>query len=160
MAERAESKVAFNTGATRGQGRSHALGLTKQSAYIIGLDVTEQTGHEALLPGRVGSHRRDGPTDGGPGPAARSSTANARDFAGVRAALAKEVDQLGRLDIACANAGIFLQSRPFQCSPTKPDAHPQIEPISVRNTVLLLASNQPQYITTTELEIDTDHTAR
>lgn len=61
--QRAESKVAFNTGATRGQGRSHALGLTKQSADIIGLDVYEQTRHEALLPGQAirAGHTRSSP---------------------------------------------------------------------------------------------------
>jgi NAD(P)-dependent dehydrogenase (short-subunit alcohol dehydrogenase family) len=41
---RVEGKVAFITGAARGQGRSHALWLTQEGADIIAVDICEQIG--------------------------------------------------------------------------------------------------------------------
>ena len=37
MAGRVEGKVAFITGAARGQGRSHAVALAREGADVIGL---------------------------------------------------------------------------------------------------------------------------
>ena len=39
MTGRVEGKVAFITGAARGQGRSHAVGLAEEGADIIAVDV-------------------------------------------------------------------------------------------------------------------------
>ena len=39
MAGRVEGKVAFVTGAARGQGRSHAVRLAQEGADIIAIDV-------------------------------------------------------------------------------------------------------------------------
>ena len=39
---RVEGKVAFITGAARGQGRSHALRLAQEGADIIAVDVSQQ----------------------------------------------------------------------------------------------------------------------
>ncbi len=44
MAGRVEGKVAFITGAARGQGRSHALRLAEEGADIIAIDVCEPVG--------------------------------------------------------------------------------------------------------------------
>jgi hypothetical protein len=38
---RLESKVAFITGASRGQGRSHAVRMAEEGAAIIGVDICE-----------------------------------------------------------------------------------------------------------------------
>jgi len=42
MAGRLEGKVAFITGAARGQGRSHAIRLAQEGADIIALDICRQ----------------------------------------------------------------------------------------------------------------------
>ena len=42
MAGRVEGKVAFITGAARGQGRSHAIRLAEEGADIIAVDLEEQ----------------------------------------------------------------------------------------------------------------------
>jgi (+)-trans-carveol dehydrogenase len=39
MAGRLEGKVAFITGAARGQGRSHAIRLAQEGADIIAVDI-------------------------------------------------------------------------------------------------------------------------
>jgi NAD(P)-dependent dehydrogenase (short-subunit alcohol dehydrogenase family) len=41
MSERVEGKVAFITGAGRGQGRSHAIRLAEEGADILAVDVLE-----------------------------------------------------------------------------------------------------------------------
>ena len=41
MAGRVAGKVAFITGAARGQGRSHAIRLAQESADIIAVDICE-----------------------------------------------------------------------------------------------------------------------
>jgi NAD(P)-dependent dehydrogenase (short-subunit alcohol dehydrogenase family) len=42
MAGRLEGKVAFITGAARGQGRSHAIRLAQEGADIIAIDICRQ----------------------------------------------------------------------------------------------------------------------
>ncbi|CDO09222.1 NAD(P)-dependent oxidoreductase [Mycolicibacterium cosmeticum] len=107
MAGRVEGKVAFITGAARGQGRSHAVRLAEEGADIIAVDIC-------------------GPVSSNPQiePATRDDLAqtadlvkqlnrrivtaevDVRDYDAVKAAVDSGVEQLGRLDIICANAGI------------------------------------------------------
>jgi NAD(P)-dependent dehydrogenase (short-subunit alcohol dehydrogenase family) len=42
MAGRLEGKVAFITGAARGQGRAHAVAMAKEGADIIAVDICRQ----------------------------------------------------------------------------------------------------------------------
>ena len=44
MTGRVEGKVAFITGAARGQGRSHAITLAREGADIIAVDLCAQVG--------------------------------------------------------------------------------------------------------------------
>ncbi|HEV2538021.1 MAG TPA: mycofactocin-coupled SDR family oxidoreductase [Streptosporangiaceae bacterium] len=107
MAGRVADKVAFITGAARGQGRSHALRLAQEGADIIAIDLCGQIGTvpypmatEADLAETVKEvealDRRIVATQ-----------ADVRDYGAVKAALDDGVAQLGRLDIVSANAGIF-----------------------------------------------------
>ncbi|MDV6212811.1 mycofactocin-coupled SDR family oxidoreductase [Rhodococcus erythropolis] len=102
-------KVAFVTGAGRGQGRSHAVGLAEQGADIIAIDVCEQieTAHYPLssLEDLKETHRLVEAT----GRRIVSRQADVRDFASLAAALEDGVSEFGRLDIVSANAGISGQ---------------------------------------------------
>ena len=106
MAGRVEGKVAFITGAGRGQGRSHAIRLAEEGADIIAIDICRDydtviygMSTEADLADTVKAvealDRRIVATQ-----------ADVRDAAALKAAVDEGVAQLGHLDIVCANAGI------------------------------------------------------
>src|SRR3712207_2673543 len=108
MAGRVEGKVAFITGAARGQGRSHAVRLAQEGADIIAVDIA----------GPVESIRMYPPaTEEDLAETVRqvealdrrivATTADVRDSAALRAAVDDGVAQLGRLDIVLGNAGVF-----------------------------------------------------
>lgn len=99
-------KVAFITGAARGQGRAHAVRLAAAGADIIAADLCapiasvpyplatpEDLAHTAAL---VRGH----------GARIVTAQADVRDRAALKAALAEGITELGRLDIVIANAGI------------------------------------------------------
>lgn len=103
---RVTGKVAFITGAARGQGRAHAVRLAEEGADIIAVDLCAQI-------------------EGVPYPLATAAdleetvkevealdrriiarVADVRDLDQLTAAVTEGVAELGRLDIVCANAGI------------------------------------------------------
>jgi SDR family mycofactocin-dependent oxidoreductase len=106
MAGRVAGKVAFITGAARGQGRSHAIRLAEEGADIIAVDICEDiasTGYamatEADLAETVKAvealDRR-----------IFARKADVRDAAALKAVVDEGVAELGKLDIVSANAGI------------------------------------------------------
>jgi len=109
MAGRVEGKVAFVTGAARGQGRSHAVRLAEEGADIIAIDIAGpiRPGVETAIPAATpddlaetanlvkGLNRR-----------IVTAEVDVRDFAAIKAAVDSGVEQLGKLDIIVANAGI------------------------------------------------------
>jgi SDR family mycofactocin-dependent oxidoreductase len=112
MAGRVAGKVAFITGAARGQGRSHAIRLAQEGADIIAVDVCED------MPGIP----YPGATEADLDETVKAvealdrrivaRKADVRDYAGLKAALDDGVAQLGRLDIVSANAGIGSSPHP------------------------------------------------
>ncbi|WP_305080846.1 mycofactocin-coupled SDR family oxidoreductase [Pseudonocardia terrae] len=113
---RVEGKVAFITGAARGQGRSHAVRLAEEGADIIAIDTTKQV-------------------DSVPYPLATAEDlaetvrlvealdrrivareADVRDAASLAAAVEAGVGEFGRLDIVCANAGISSPASTLEMS--------------------------------------------
>jgi (+)-trans-carveol dehydrogenase/(-)-trans-carveol dehydrogenase len=106
MAGRVAGKVAFITGAARGQGRSHAIRLAQEGADIIAVDLLED------VPGVPYA----GPTEADLAETVKqvealdrrivATKADVRDYAALKAAVDDGVAQLGRLDIVSANAGI------------------------------------------------------
>ncbi|MGI9125706.1 MAG: mycofactocin-coupled SDR family oxidoreductase [Mycobacterium sp.] len=101
-----EGKVAFITGAARGQGRAHAVKLASEGADIIAVDLCDQI---ASVPYPLATPDDLAATvklveDTGARIVARQ--ADVRDRAALKTALAEGISELGRLDIAIANAGI------------------------------------------------------
>ena len=110
MAGKLDGKVAFITGAARGQGRCHAVRLAREGADIIAVDICgqidavpypmatpedlDQTVKEVEALGRRIVARQ----------------ADVRDEAGLRAAFDAGVSELGPAEIVVANAGIATMS--------------------------------------------------
>ena len=106
MAGRVAGKVAFITGAGRGQGRSHAIRLAEEGADIIAVDICRDYG---TVPYAMATEADLAETVKAVEALDRrivASRADVRDAAVLRAAVDDGVAQLGRLDIVSANAGI------------------------------------------------------
>src|ERR1700757_880584 len=110
MAGRVEGKVAFITGAARGQGRSHAVRLAQEGADIIAVDICKPIREgvvDTAIPASTPEDLAE-TADLVKGHNRRIFTAevDVRDYDALKAAVDSGVEQLGRLDIIVANAGI------------------------------------------------------
>jgi len=111
MTGRVEGKVAFITGAARGQGRSHAITLAREGADIIAVDLCAQIG---TVPYPMATPQDLAQTVKEVEAAGRrivATVADVRDYDTLKDALDDGVAQLGRLDIVSANAGITSYGR-------------------------------------------------
>ena len=103
---RVEGKVAFVTGAARGQGRSHAVRLAEEGADIIAIDICEQID---TVPYPMGTAEELAQTVKEVEALDRrivTAQVDVRDAGALRRVVDDGVAELGRLDIVCANAGI------------------------------------------------------
>lgn len=103
---RLEGKVAFITGAARGQGRAHAVKMAQEGAEIIAIDLCDQidsVGYPMSTPQDLTEtvklveeqDRR-----------IVAQQADVRDRGALQAAVDAGMSEFGRLDIVVANAGI------------------------------------------------------
>lgn len=107
MGGRVEGKVAFITGAARGQGRSHAVRLAEEGADIIAIDVCGPiSSHTDIPPATPEDLAETADLVKGLNRRVVTAEVDVRDYAAVKAAVDSGVEQLGRLDIVVANAGI------------------------------------------------------
>ena len=107
MSGRLGGKVAFITGAARGQGRAHAVRMAREGADIIAVDVAGKL--PPCVPYEPASPEDLAETVRLVEAADRRILASAidiRDFDRLRTAVDDGVAALGRLDIIVANAGI------------------------------------------------------
>ena len=103
---RLEGKVAFITGAARGQGRAHAVKMAQEGADVIAVDLCQQmdsVDYPMATPENlaetvtlVEDHDRR----------IVAQQADVRDRGALRAVVDAGVAEFGRLDIVVANAGI------------------------------------------------------
>jgi SDR family mycofactocin-dependent oxidoreductase len=112
MTEKLEGRVAFITGAARGQGRAHAVRLAQEGVDIIGLDICEdipsfdyscatweELQETAALVEKEGRTMVVGKAD-------------VRDAGAVKQVFDEGYAQLGRVDIVIANAGMIRYGEP------------------------------------------------
>ncbi len=117
MAERADGrvkgKVAFVTGAARGQGRSHAVRLAEEGADIIAVDLCcdiDTIGYSMAAPEDLDETARMIEKTGQRVLIAR---ADVREAAQLRTALDDGLAEFGKLDIVVAQAGVAgMKGRP------------------------------------------------
>ncbi len=107
MAGRVEGKVAFITGAARGQGRSHAVRLAQEGADIIAVDICGPiSASSRIAPSTPDDLAQTVDLVKGIGRRIVAEQVDVRDFDALAATVDNGVEQFGRLDIVCANAGI------------------------------------------------------
>ena len=107
MAGRVEGKVAFITGAARGQGRSHAVRLAEEGADIIAVDVCKRISSNEDIPAPTPDDLAEtADLVKNLGRRIVTDQVDVRDYDALKAAVDSGVEQLGKLDIIVANAGI------------------------------------------------------
>jgi SDR family mycofactocin-dependent oxidoreductase len=101
-----DGKVAFITGAARGQGRAHALRLAQEGADIIAIDVCAPVAPVPYPPATPEDLKETVRLVEETGRRIVAREVDVRDFAGVKAACDDGAAELGGLDVVVANAGI------------------------------------------------------
>lgn len=108
-------RVAFVTGAARGQGRSHAVRLAREGADIIALDicapVSDTVTYPAATPEDLAETIRAVEAEGRK---VLAREVDIRDDVALRQLVADGVEQFGRLDILVANAGVLSWGRVWE----------------------------------------------
>ncbi|MDT2003824.1 NAD(P)-dependent oxidoreductase [Rhodococcus opacus] len=104
---RVAGKVAFITGAARGQGRSHAIRLAQEGADIIAMDIARDIDSVPYGLGTAADLAETARQVEALGRRVVIYEADVRDYDRLESGLDEAVAQLGRLDIVCANAGIL-----------------------------------------------------
>jgi SDR family mycofactocin-dependent oxidoreductase len=113
---RVSGKVAFITGAARGQGRAHALRLAEEGADIIAVDVCDQLDtvpYPLATPDDLAAtaklvEERDRRV--------LTRQVDVRDLGALQAAAADGVAEFGHIDIVVANAGIATMGSMWELS--------------------------------------------
>jgi (+)-trans-carveol dehydrogenase len=106
MTGRVEGKVAFITGAARGQGRAHAVRLAQEGADIIAIDICKQIDSVQIPLSTPEDLAETADLVNGQNRRIYTAEVDVRDYDALKAAVDAGVEQLGRLDIIVANAGI------------------------------------------------------
>lgn len=107
MSGRLTGKVAFITGAARGQGRAHAVRMASEGADIIAIDIAGKlpvcVPYDHATPEDLAETAR---LVEATGQRILASEVDIRDAEGLTRAVADGVAAFGRLDVIVANAGI------------------------------------------------------
>src|SRR6202161_2940382 len=107
MAGRVDGKVAFITGAARGQGRSHAIRLAEEGADIIAVDIAERVETASGRPATADDLAITVKEVESLGRRIISVQADVRQQEALDTAVAAGLAEFGKIDIAVANAGVI-----------------------------------------------------
>jgi SDR family mycofactocin-dependent oxidoreductase len=111
---RLDGKVAFITGAARGQGRSHAIRLAEEGADIVAVDILDDVD---TVPYREAREADRDETVNAVEKLDRRilfETADVRDLARLQEVVTLGVSEFGHIDIVCANAGICTAAKSWE----------------------------------------------
>lgn len=110
MGNRLAGKVAFITGAARGQGRAHAVRMAEEGADIIAIDICEQIKSNKYPLATQEDLDETATLVRDSGARIVAVKADVRDRDQLRAAIEAGLAEFGHLDIVVANAGILPMS--------------------------------------------------
>jgi len=112
-----EGRVAFITGAARGQGRAHAVRLASEGADIIAIDVCKSVSETVTYPMPTAEDLADTVRlVEATGRKVIARELDIRDLEAQQQVVAEGMEQFGRLDIVVANAGILSWGRIWEMS--------------------------------------------
>ena len=107
-----EGRVAFVTGAARGQGRAHAVRLAREGADVIISDICAPVSDTIPYPGTTPEELAETVRQvEAEGRKVLAREVDIRDDAALRQLVADGVEQFGRLDVLVANAGVLSWGR-------------------------------------------------
>lgn len=136
MNETLAGKVAYVTGAARGQGRSHAVQLAQAGADIVAVDVcaeiAEFAGYPMASPEDLDETARLVANEGRKVVAVQLDV---RDLAAQQRTIAEVIETFGRLDIVVANAGVCSWGRLWEISEEQFREAIDINLVGVWNTI-------------------------
>lgn len=101
-----QGRVAFITGAARGQGRAHAVRLAREGVDIIGIDICENVSTMTYDNATWEDLEETKRLVEKEGQKAVVKKADVRDYEGLKTAFDEAYAEFDRLDIIIANAGI------------------------------------------------------
>lgn len=136
MSGRLVGKVAFVTGAARGQGRAEAVALAREGADIIALDLA---GEIPLVPYDSSSPEDLAETVAQVEALDRrilTRQGDVRDLPGMKEFVDASVAELGRLDVVVANAGICIPATWDETTPEMFQTTMDVNVVGVWNTVM------------------------
>jgi SDR family mycofactocin-dependent oxidoreductase len=112
-----QGRVAFVTGAARGQGRAHATRLAGEGADIIAIDICGPISDTITYPPATAEELAETVRAvESTGRKVLAREVDIRDLAALQQVVADGVEQFGRLDILVANAGVLSWGRLFEMS--------------------------------------------
>src|ERR1700733_1836810 len=109
-----EGKVAFITGAARGQGRAHSVRLAEEGAKIVAIDICsqmERVTYEMSSADDLAQTVIDVEAVGGE---IMAEAVDVRDLPGLERIAGAAVERFGSIDIVIANAGISTYGRTWE----------------------------------------------
>jgi SDR family mycofactocin-dependent oxidoreductase len=117
MAGTLEGRVAFVTGAARGQGRAHAVRLAAEGADIVAIDVCGPVSDTiTYAPATPVELAETASAVEATGRKVLAREVDIRDLAAQQQVVADAIEQFGRLDVVVANAGVLSWGRMFEMS--------------------------------------------
>jgi len=103
-----QGRVAFITGAARGQGRAHAVRLAREGADIVASDICAPASESiTYTPATREDLAETVRLVEGEGRKVLAREVDIRDDAALRQLVADGVEQFGRIDVVVANAGVL-----------------------------------------------------
>lgn len=135
-----DGKVAFITGAARGQGRTEAVRLAREGAKIIAVDIAGPVSafntYDPATADDLAETVRLVESEGGQ---ILAEKADVRDLAALKDVVGRGVEKFGRLDVVVANAGINNWNRFWEMSEEQWDELVEINLTGVWKTLAAAA---------------------
>ncbi len=144
MTGRLSGRVAFITGAARGQGRAHAVRMAEEGADVIAVDIVGKlpdcVRYDPATPEDLDETVRLVEATGG---RILASVVDTRDHDAMCEAVREGVTELGRLDVIVANAGIAV---PQTWDEITPESFRDVMDVNVTGTWNAVMAGTPHIV--------------